>query len=71
METLQSKFISTVLGASSSATGLLALSKCSNGSCTSCFGCAGAGIGILLLVLFSRMKINSKEETHGMAERRS
>lgn len=67
MENLRAKFISTALGASSSLAGLLSLSKCSGSACTSCFGCAGAGMGVLLLVLFSRMRGNKKEEENGMA----
>lgn len=67
MENLRAKFVSTALGASSSLAGLLSLSKCSGSACTSCFGCAGAGMGILLLVLFSRLKTDQKEENNGMA----
>ena len=67
MGNLRAKFVSTALGASGSMAGLLSLSKCSGSGCTSCFGCAGAGIGILLLVLFGRMKENQKEEKNGMA----
>jgi hypothetical protein len=71
MENLRAKFISTAIGVSSSAAGLLSLSKCSGSACTSCFGCAGSGIGILLFVLFSRMRRNRKEENYGMAQRGS
>lgn len=67
MEKLRAKFVSTALGASSSLAGLLSLSKCSGNTCTSCFGCAGAGMGILLLVLFSKIKANHKEKNNGMA----
>ncbi|MHB8882722.1 MAG: hypothetical protein ACYC69_14585 [Thermodesulfovibrionales bacterium] len=67
MEDLRTKIISTALGASSSMAGLLSLSKCSGSTCTSCFGCAGAGMGILLLVLFSRMRMHKKEGSNGVA----
>ncbi len=67
MENLRAKFVSTALGASSSMAGLLTLSKCSGSTCTSCFGCAGAGMGILLLVVFSRIRGKKKEENNGMA----
>jgi hypothetical protein len=67
MEKLRAKLVSTALGASGGMAGLLSLSKCSGGPCTSCFGCAGAGMGLLLLVLFNRMKENRKEEKDGMA----
>jgi hypothetical protein len=66
---VRGKFVSTALGASGSMAGILSISKCSGNVCTSCFGCAGGGIGILLLVLFSKMKANKKEENNGMAKR--
>ncbi|MDH4231384.1 MAG: hypothetical protein OEW04_05060 [Nitrospirota bacterium] len=67
MESLRAKFIPAALGASSSLAGLLSLSKCSGSTCTSCYGCAGAGVGILMLMLFSRMKGNKRGEKNGMA----
>ncbi len=67
MEDVRDKFISTALGASSSIAGLFSITKCANGACTSCFACAGAGAGILLLVLFNRIKAKRKEEKNGMA----
>ena len=67
MENARAKFISTALGASSSLVGLLSLSRCSAGSCSSCFGCAGTGLGILMLVLFNKMTGIKKEEKNGMA----
>lgn len=67
MENLRDRVISAGIGASSSMAGILSLSKCVGGSCTSCFGCAGAGAGILLLILFNRMKPCQKEEKNGMA----
>lgn len=67
MENLRAKFMSTALGASGSMTGLLSLSQCSGGACTACLGCAGAGMGILLLLLFNRVKGNNKEEGNGVA----
>lgn len=67
MENLRANVISTALGVSSSLAGLLSLSKCPGSTCTSCFGCAGAGIGVMLLVLFNRMRTDGKEEKNGMA----
>jgi hypothetical protein len=67
MGNARAKLIASALGASSSLAGLLSLTKCSASNCTSCFGCAGAGVGVLMLVLFTRMKGNKKEETNGMA----
>ena len=67
MENLRAKFVSTALGASSSLAGLLSLSKCSGSTCASCFGCAGTGMGILLLLLFNKTRENKKEESNGVA----
>ncbi len=67
MENFRPKLVSTALGASSCMAGLLSLSKCSGGACSSCFGCAGTAAGVLLLVLFSRSKANKKEANNGMA----
>lgn len=67
MENLRVKMTSAVLGASSGMAGLLSLSKCSGSACTSCFGCAGAGVGVLLLILLGRMSGKRKEEDNGMA----
>jgi hypothetical protein len=67
MENVRAKLISAALGASSSMAGLLSLSRCSGSACTSCFGCAGVGMGVLLLVLFNRTGGNKKEEKNGMA----
>ncbi|OGW27729.1 MAG: hypothetical protein A2X59_13035 [Nitrospirae bacterium GWC2_42_7] len=61
MINIQAKFVSTALGASSSMAGLLSLSKCSGSTCTSCFGCAGAGIGILLVLMYSKLKTTKPE----------
>ena len=68
MENLPAKFISTAAGVSSSLAGLLTLSRCSAGNCSSCFGCAGAGVGILMLAVITRLKgRRKKEEENGMA----
>lgn len=67
MENVRAKVVATALGASGSMAGLLSLSKCSGSICTSCFGCAGAGVGILLIVLLRRIKGFKKEENNGVA----
>lgn len=61
MQKLRAKFVSIAVGASSGMAGLLSLSKCSGSVCTSCFGCAGAGIGILLITLYSKFKTVKNE----------
>lgn len=67
MEDLRARVISTVLGASSGMAGLLSLTKCSGSVCASCYGCAGAGTGLLLLLAFGILRRNKKEEKDGMA----
>lgn len=56
MEALKHKLLYGLLGATSGLSGLVSLARCSGGTCTSCFGCAGAGVGIALIVLMNRMK---------------
>lgn len=56
MGNMRAKFVSTALGASSSMAGLLSISKCPGSTCTSCLGCAGVGMGILLIIMYSKLK---------------
>ena len=56
MEKLKDKLIYSAFGGIGSAAGLISLSRCSGNGCTSCFGCAGAGIGLLLIALFNKFK---------------
>ncbi len=67
MADLHAELVSTVLGASGSLASLLILPRCFGGACTSCFGCAGTGMVILLLALLSRLKAKNKEDGNGMA----
>lgn len=61
MERLRQKILYSALGASNGLTGLFSLSKCSGSTCTSCLGCAGIGIGLLLIVLFRKLSWVPKE----------
>jgi len=56
MEKLKDKIVYGTLGASSGLVGLASFPRCSASTCTSCFGCAGAGIGIVLIALFHMVK---------------
>lgn len=67
MKNARARLVSSALGASGGLAGMLSLSNCTGGSCTSCFGCAGAGVGILLLVLYGKMKRTTMEDNNGMA----
>jgi len=67
MENLRSKFVSAALGATGGMAGLLSLSGCPGGACSSCFGCAGAGLGVLLMFVYGRKNPDQKEDNNGMA----
>ena len=56
MENIKYKLLNTTFGALSGLTGIVSLSKCDGKICTSCMGCAGAGIGLLLIALFNKFK---------------
>ena len=53
-----------LIGAMSGLAGVVPLSRC-GGHCTACFGCAGAGLGIVL-ILTGRWIRKGKERTGGM-----
>lgn len=65
MERLKDKIFYSALGASGGLAGLVSLSKCQGNACTSCFGCAGVGVGILLITLIKKFKGGVKN--NGMA----
>lgn len=54
MEKFKHKMISAAVGTSC---GLLPLYACYGNSCSSCYKCAGVGIGILMMILFGKLKI--------------
>lgn len=56
MEKLKHNILYGLLGASSGLTGLLSFAKCRGADCTSCLGCAGAGIGLALILVLNRMR---------------
>lgn len=67
MESLRHRLLYTAVGASSGLTGLVSFSRCSGNVCTSCFGCAGAGIGVLLILLLNKFGRSKQEGDNGMA----
>ena len=54
MADLKSRILSGALGASSGLAGLTVLTRCGGASCTSCFGCAGAGVGLVAIAIYHR-----------------
>jgi len=67
MERLKHKLLYAAFGASSGLTGIASFSRCSGNACTSCFGCAGVGIGVLLLALVNKFKKTNEGDNNGMA----
>ena len=53
-----------LIGAAGGLAGVGPLSRCS-GNCSACFGCAGVGIGIVL-ILIGRWIRSGKEDANGM-----
>ncbi len=67
MERLRHKLLFAAFGAASGSTAIASFSRCSGNACASCFSCAGAGIGVLLLVLFNKFKKTREGDNNGMA----
>ncbi|MEW5743853.1 MAG: hypothetical protein AB1805_00245 [Nitrospirota bacterium] len=55
MENRKEMKLYSAIGASSGIVGF-ALSSCPGGGCTSCFGCAAAGVVLLLLAAAKRLR---------------
>lgn len=60
MDGLRDKIFYTAAGAMSGLAGLVSFPRCAGTTCTSCFGCGGIGIGILLIILFNKIKGDKK-----------
>ncbi len=56
MKSLKHKLFSGMFGASGGLAGLFSLSRCPGSNCSSCFGCVGAGVGILFMVLLNKLR---------------
>jgi hypothetical protein len=54
----------TALGVSGGVASLAALTRCTGGNCTSCIGCAGVGL-IVLMIPFCRRYLKKEEGTDG------
>ncbi|MBF0606556.1 MAG: hypothetical protein SFH39_04155 [Candidatus Magnetobacterium sp. LHC-1] len=59
MERLRHNVLYGVAGFLGGIGGILPLSRCSGGTCSACFGCAGFGIVIVAMALFKKQ---SKED---------
>ncbi len=57
MNRLKHKVLSAILGLSSGLAGVFSINRCpGGGACSSCFGCAGVGAGVIMMILVSRFK---------------
>lgn len=64
MKKFKNKILYGLIGASGGLAGMVPLSRC-NGNCTACIGCAGIGLGIVLILIGQKIK-GGKERTDGM-----
>ena len=53
-----------LIGATGGLAGMVPVSRC-GGNCSACFGCAGVGLGIVLILIGQRIR-NGKEGAGGM-----
>ncbi|MCC6346985.1 MAG: hypothetical protein IT388_07315 [Nitrospirales bacterium] len=56
MEDVKTKLLCGAVSSAGGLWGMASLPHCAGGSCPSCFGCAGAGIALLLLVLVQKIR---------------
>lgn len=62
MENVKNKLVCGAAGIAGGLSGVVSLPHCTGSACASCFGCAGAGMGILLLLLLRKMKRGNPQE---------
>ena len=63
MKKLNHKILYSLIGASGGLAGMLPAARC-GGYCTTCFGCAGIGLGIILVLIGQKVRGN-KEGSDG------
>lgn len=52
MGNVRHRIVHLAMGASGGAAGLFSLARCPGTTCSSCFGCVGVGIGLVVIALF-------------------
>ena len=65
---LRTRLTYGAMGAAGGLSGVLASVRCGGGGCTACFGCAGAGLLLLVAALVNRRQQVKKEGARGMAQ---
>jgi len=68
MKKLKTHILYGSIGTSTGLAGFASASVCRGGDCTSCWGCVGVGLGVLMMVLYNNYK-RIKEAKNGMAEK--
>ena len=64
MKKCEKHFIYGLIGISVGLTGLVSIPRCS-GTCNACFGCAGVGMGMILILVCQKIS-NRKDGSDGM-----
>lgn len=64
MKKLKQQILYGLIGASGGLAGMVPLSRC-GGNCAACFGCAGVGLGIVLILVGQKIR-DGKEGADGM-----
>jgi len=65
---LRTRVVYGAVGAAGGLSGVLASVRCGGGGCTACFGCAGAGLLLVVTALVNRRQQVRKESDRGMAQ---
>jgi hypothetical protein len=68
LKRIKEKIIYGGAGASGGLAGLTAINRCGGGDCSSCFGCAIAGLAIVVIALAGSIK-KKKEKNNGDIQR--
>jgi len=61
--------LAAAAGAAGAAAGLLPLARCTGGTCSACYGCAGIVVSLALAALF-RSSL-TRRQNHGLAQDRN
>ena len=64
MKKVKQQILYALIGASGGLAGMLPLSRC-GGHCAACLGCAGVGLGVVLILIGQKIR-GAKEESDGM-----
>lgn len=64
MKKAKQQILYALIGATGGLAGMVPLSRC-GGNCAACFGCAGVGLGVVLILIGQKIR-GVKEESDGM-----